>query len=183
MSMLTAAEWEDTPDAADWELVDGIVRPRAVPTPAHERVKTRLLELLARLAMPSMAVVMDFELRLDDLLRRRPDLLVVRTAGVDHEARRVDPEQVILAVEVVCTGSETTDRKHKPIEYADYDLPHFWRVETTSEVGLHTYRLGENSHFLETGLFRRDDLVFDPTLKWASFELTELSGPAEASQS
>jgi Uma2 family endonuclease len=180
VSVLTAAEWDGSPDAADGELVDGVVRPRAVPTPAHERVKAKLLDLLTRLAMPSMAVVMDFELRLDDLLRRRPDLLVTRAAGLDHQARRVDPEQVILVVEVVCRGSETTDRKHKPIEYADADLPHFWRVETTSEVGVHTYRLGENSFFLETGLFRQDDLVFDPTLRWASFELAELTGRAAA---
>jgi Uma2 family endonuclease len=174
MSVTTVADWESAPDAADWELVDGIVRPRAAPTAAHERVKLRLLDVLSRLAPPSMVVVTDIEIRLEDLLRRRPDLLVVRTVRWDPHAGRVDPDFVVLAVEVVCRGSETTDRKHKPIEYADSDVVHYWRVETTPGVGVHTYRLGESSFYLETGLFREGDLVLDPTLRWASFAINAL---------
>jgi Uma2 family endonuclease len=124
-----------------------------------------------------MTVVSDLEVRLDDLLRRRPDLLIVRTVGWDSDSQRVEPEYVVLAVEVVCRGSETTDRKHKLIEYADSDVPHYWRVETTPEATVHTYRLGESSFFLETGLFREGDLVLDPTLRWATFEVSTLAEP------
>jgi len=177
VSVMTAAEWDAAPDTADGELVDGILRPRALPTAAHERIKAKLRDVLNRLVPASMVVVTDLEIRLEDLLRRRPDLLVVRTVGWDDESARVEPEYVVLAVEIVCLGSATTDRKHKPVEYADSDVPHYWRVETTPEVGLHTYRLGENTFYLETGLFREGDLVLDPTLRWATLEVNTLLDP------
>jgi Uma2 family endonuclease len=178
VSVMSGAEWERAQDVGELELVDGIVRPRALPTPAHQHIKSKLRDLLSRLALSSMTVVTDVEVRLDDQLRRRPDVLVVRIVGLDSERGRVDPEHVVLAVEVVCRGSEITDRKHKPVEYADADLPHYWRVETAAGPRLHTYRLGENSFYLETGLFREGDLVVDPTLRWASFEVDELAEPA-----
>ena len=182
MSVITAAEWDHAPDATNWELVDGIVRPRAAPTSLHQRVKAALRDLLTRLAPPSMTLATDLEVRLDDLLRRRPDVLVFRTEGVDGDFGWVEPDHVVLAVEVVCRGSETTDRKHKRVEYADADLAHYWRVETTPVVGVHTYRLGESSAYLETGLFREGDRVLDPTLWWASFEVNDLvPGPREPS--
>ena len=116
------------PTRPSWELVDGLVRPRAVPTVPHQRVKTVLHEGLAGWRCRSMTVVMDLEVRVDDLLRRRPDVLVVRAAGAARAVAAVRdlgwvaPEHVVLAVEVVCRGSETTDRKHKRVEYADADI-------------------------------------------------------------
>jgi Uma2 family endonuclease len=172
MSVITAAEWDGAPGTADRELVDGIVRPRAAPTLAHQQVKAALRDVLTRLAPSSMTVATDLEVCLEDLLRRRPDVLVVRT--VEGDLGWIEPEHVVLAVEVVCRGSETTDRKHKRVEYADADLAHYWRVETAPVVGVHTYRLGESSEYLETGLFREGDLVLDPTLRWASFEVDDL---------
>jgi Uma2 family endonuclease len=172
---MTAAEWDEEPRAADVELVDGIVRPRAAPTAAHQRVKANLRDVLTRLAPSSMVVVSDVEVRLDDLLRRRPDVAVVRLVGWDRDSRSVEPDYVVLAVEVVDRGSETTDRKHKLVEYADSDVTHYWRVETIPVVGVHTYRLGESSFYLETGLFREGDTVLDPTLRWASFDVSDLA--------
>jgi hypothetical protein len=32
----------------------------------------------------------------------------------------------------------------------------------------------ESSHYLETGVFRGGDLVSDPTLRWARFEVVDL---------
>jgi len=176
MSVITAAAWESSSHPAGEELVDGIVRPRGRPTARHDQIKAALREVLAGLVPASMTVAADVEVRLDDLVRRRPDLLVIR--GIDETlpdtGAVVDPESVALAVEVVCAGSETTDRKHKRLEYADADIPHYWRVETTTALGVHTYRLGESSVYLETGLFREGDQVADPTLRWATFEVNDL---------
>jgi hypothetical protein len=44
------------------------------------------------------------------------------------------PEKVALAVEIVSTGSERTDRWLKPVEYAVAGIPRFWRVETDEVV-------------------------------------------------
>jgi hypothetical protein len=60
------------------------------------------------------------------------------------------------------------------VEYADADIAHFWRVETVPGTAVHTYRLGESSHYLETGVFRDEDRVTDPTLRWATFDVRDL---------
>jgi Uma2 family endonuclease len=170
------ADWEALDhDTSRVELVDGIVRRRAQPDTAHQAVKAALRAILARLSPPGLAVTTDMEVRLAEVHRRRPDVEVVVSTALDHERWYLDPEEVIVAVEVVGPGSETTDRKHKPIEYADADIGHYWRVETAPEVTVHTYRLGESSHYLETGIFRPGDRVSDPTLRWASFDVDELT--------
>ncbi len=169
-------DWEAfDDDTSRVELVDGMVRRRARPDAVHQRVKAAVRALLARLMPPGLAVTTDVEVRLAEVHRRRPDVLVVVETALDSERWHVHPEEVVLALEVVGPGSETTDRKHKPIEYADADIDHYWRVETTPAVSVHTYRLGESSHYLETGIFRPGDRVRDPTLRWAEFDLDELT--------
>jgi Uma2 family endonuclease len=171
------ADWDALDhDTSRVELVDGMVRRRARPDTAHQQVKAALRATLARLAPAGFAVATDIEVRLAEIHRRRPDVVVVAATALDHERWHVDPEEVLLAAEVVAPGSETTDRKHKPIEYADADIGHYWRVETAPIVTVHTYRLGESSHYLETGIFRPGDRVSDPTLRWAEFEVDELLG-------
>lgn len=41
-------------------------------------------------------------------------------------------------------GSQTTDRKHKPGDYAEAGIRHFWRIETdykTRALTIHTFSL------------------------------------------
>jgi Uma2 family endonuclease len=171
------ADWDALDhDTSRVELVDGMVRRRAYPDSAHQQVKAALRAILARLAPTGFAVATDIEVRLAEIHRRRPDIVVVAATALDDERWHVDPEEVLLAIEIVGPGSETTDRKHKPIEYADADIGHYWRVETRPALTVHTYRLGESSHYLETGIFRRGDRVSDPTLRWAEFDLDQLAG-------
>lgn len=40
-----------------------------------------------------------------------------------------EPQDVLLAIEVVSPDSIIRDRKRKPVLYADAGIPHFWRVE------------------------------------------------------
>jgi Uma2 family endonuclease len=170
------ADWEALDhDTSRVELVDGIVRRRAQPDSVHQGVKAALRAILARIAPAGLAVTTDMEVRLAEVHRRRPDIAVVLSTALDHERWYLNPEEVMVAVEVVSPGSETIDRKHKPIEYADADIGHYWRVETAPAVTVHTYRLGESSHYLETGIFRPGDRVSDPTLRWASFDVDELT--------
>lgn len=169
------ADWDALGhDTTRVELVDGIVHRRAKPDETHEKTKRALRTILARLAPDGLAVAADVEVRLAEVHRRRPDLVVVLATALDSERWHVNPEDVVVAIEVVSPGSETTDRKHKPVEYADADIGHYWRLEMTPEVTVHTYRLGESSHYLETGIFRPGDRVSDPTLRWAGFDVDEL---------
>jgi len=175
MDILSEAQWEALPDTSELELVDGIVRTRVSWGDVHNRMRASLRNVLAALAPEGLIVTTNQEVRLAEGHRRRPDVLVVYDNALDLERWHLQPEEVVLAVEVVRPGSETTDRKHKHVEYADADISHYWRIETMPGPVVHTYRLGESSHYLETGLFRPGDLVSDPTLRWATFEVTAIA--------
>lgn len=71
----------------------------------------------------------DFDVRLQDvsLTNRRPDVIVYRAETIDLTPTR--PEHVLLVVEVVSPGSETTDRIVKVDQYAKAGIPFYWRVE------------------------------------------------------
>jgi Uma2 family endonuclease len=171
---LSVGQWEALPDTSGLELVDGMVHIRAEATPEHRRVTSRLRTILAGSAPPGLAVTTNVEVRLSELNRRRPDLLVIDEAGLDLDSWHLTPEQIVLVVEVVAPGTETVDRKHKPVEYGDADIAHYWRVETVPAISVYTYRLGETSAYLPTGVFRDPDRVADPTLRWASFDVRDL---------
>lgn len=70
-----------------------------------------------------------FDVRLQDvpLTNRRPDVIVYRAETIDLTPTR--PEYVLLVVEVVSPGSETTDRVVKVDQYAKAGIPFYWRVE------------------------------------------------------
>lgn len=73
---------------------------------------------------------------------RSPDLMILRRP-VPGSTVWVDPGEVELVVEVMSPGSETLDRKIKPIDYARARVPHFWRVERDNgAVTVHLFRLG-----------------------------------------
>lgn len=61
------------------------------------------------------------------LTNRRPDVTVYRAETIDVTPTR--PEHVLLVVEVVSPGSETTDRIVKVDQYAKAGIPFYWRVE------------------------------------------------------
>jgi Uma2 family endonuclease len=61
------------------------------------------------------------------LTNRRPDVVVYKADTIDVVPTR--PEHVLLVVEVVSPGSETTDRVVKLQQYARAGIPFYWRVE------------------------------------------------------
>jgi Uma2 family endonuclease len=85
----------------------------------------------------------DFDVRLQDvpLNNRRPDVTVYRADTIDVTPTR--PEHVLLVVEVVSPGSETTDRIVKTDQYAKAGIQFYWRVEqaATGSPIVYTYVL------------------------------------------
>lgn len=171
--VLTADEWDALPDTSGLELIDGVVHAMPGATYGHEKIKNKLHNRIEALLAPDLVVATELEVWLSDRHRRRPDVLVLWATHVTAATALVHPDRVVIAMEVVSPGSETTDRKHKPIEYADAGIPHFWRVETRPVVSVHTYRLGERGHYRETGAFYEGDRVADPTLQWAAFTVND----------
>ena len=95
----------------------------------HNRLARILANALDAAAGPGWNADTDFDVRLQDLplTNRRPDVVVYRADTIDVFPTR--PEHVLLIVEVVSPGSETTDRVVKVDQYAKSGIAFYWRVE------------------------------------------------------
>ncbi|MER5869432.1 Uma2 family endonuclease [Streptomyces sp. NPDC002044] len=95
------------------EIVDGMVVASPSASKRHNRLARILANVLDAAAGPDW--------------KRRPDVIVYRAETIDLTPTR--PEHVLLVVEVVSPGSETTDRIVKVDQYAKAGIPFYWRVE------------------------------------------------------
>ncbi|RZU10552.1 Uma2 family endonuclease [Kribbella rubisoli] len=128
---ITAEQYDSwsAEQCAGIEIVDGMV----VVTPSASKRHNRLARILANAldlaAGPEWNADTDFDVRLQDLplTNRRPDVVVYRADTIDVSPTR--PEHVLLIVEVVSPGSETTDRVVKVDQYAKAGIAFYWRVE------------------------------------------------------
>ncbi|MEV0275563.1 Uma2 family endonuclease [Streptomyces sp. NPDC050610] len=128
---VSAEQYDSWPEerCAGVEIVDGM----AVVSPGAPKRHSRLARILANAldaaAGPDWNADTDFDIRLQDvpLTNRRPDVTVYRAETIDLTPTR--PEHVLLVVEVVSPGSETTDRIVKVDQYAKSGIPFYWRVE------------------------------------------------------
>ncbi|MFE2939622.1 Uma2 family endonuclease [Streptomyces sp. NPDC059255] len=131
---ITAEQYDSWTEArcAGIEIVDGtvVVSPRA--SKRHNRLARILANALDTAAGPDWNADTDFDVRLQDvpLTNRRPDVVVYRADTIDITPTR--PEHVLLVVEVVPPGSETTDRIVKVEQYARAGIAFYWRIEQTA---------------------------------------------------
>ncbi|MFG2377051.1 Uma2 family endonuclease [Streptomyces sp. NPDC048504] len=111
------------------EIVDGMVVVSPSASKRHNRLARILANALDAAAGPDWNADTDFDVRLQDvpLTNRRPDVAVYQAETIDLTPTR--PEHVLLVVEVVSPGSETTDRIVKVDQYAKASIPFYWRVE------------------------------------------------------
>jgi Uma2 family endonuclease len=122
------ATWTEE-QCAGIEIVDGMVLVSPSASKRHNRLARLLANALDAAAGPDWNADTDFDVRLQDvpLNNRRPDVTVYRAETIDVTPAR--PEHVLLVVEVVSPGSETTDRIVKTDQYAKAGIQFYWRVE------------------------------------------------------
>jgi Uma2 family endonuclease len=136
------ATWTEE-QCAGIEIVDGMVVVSPSASKRHNRLARVLANALDAAGGPDWNADTDFDLRLQDvpLNNRRPDVTVYRADTIDVVPTR--PEHVLLVVEVVSPGSETTDRIVKADQYAKAGIAFYWRVEhaATGAPIVHTYVL------------------------------------------
>jgi Uma2 family endonuclease len=136
------ASWTEE-QCAGIEIVDGMVLVSPSASKRHNRLARLLANALDAAAGPDWNADIDFDVRLQDvpLNNRRPDVTVYRAETIDVTPTR--PEHVLLAVEVVSPGSETTDRIVKADQYARVGTQFYWRVEqaATGAPIVYTYVL------------------------------------------
>ncbi|WP_381794591.1 Uma2 family endonuclease [Streptomyces niveus] len=124
------------------EIVDGMVVVIPSASKRHSRLARILANALDEAAGADWNADTDFDVRLQDvpLTNRRPDVVVYRAETIDLTPTR--PEHVLLVVEVVSPGSETTDRIVKA-DHAKAGIPFYWRIEqaATGVPIIYTYVL------------------------------------------
>ncbi|MGX9890273.1 Uma2 family endonuclease [Streptomyces sp. NPDC002276] len=111
------------------EIVDGMIVVSPSASKRHNRLARLLANALDEAAGAEWNADTDFDVRLQDvpLTNRRPDVVVYRADTIDLTPTR--PEHVLLVVEVVSPGSETTDRVVKVDQYARAGIAFYWRIE------------------------------------------------------
>jgi Uma2 family endonuclease len=128
---ITAEQYDSWSDeqCAGIEIVDGMVVVGPSASMRHNRLARILANALDSTAGPEWNADTDFDVRLQDvpLSNRRPDVVVYRADTIDITPTR--PEHVLLVVEIVSPGSETTDRIVKVDQYAKAGIPFYWRIE------------------------------------------------------
>lgn len=143
------------------EIVDGMVVVSPSASNRHSRLARVIANALDAAGGARWNADTDFDVRLQDvpLNNRRPDVTVYRADTIDLLPTR--PEHVLLVVEVVSPGSETTDRVVKADQYARAGIAFYWRVEpaATGAPLVYTYVLDP-----ATGTYRDGDL-FTGTVK------------------
>ncbi|GAA1673470.1 Uma2 family endonuclease [Kribbella yunnanensis] len=164
-TQITAEQYDSwtAEQCAGIEIVDGIVAVAPSASKRHNRIARLLANALDQAAGPEWNADTDFDVRLQDspLTNRRPDVVVYRADTIDISPTR--PEHVLLVVEVVSPGSETTDRIVKVDQYAKAGIGFYWRIEQAA-TGLpivYTYVLDPASQSY------RDTEVFTGEIKTA----------------
>jgi Uma2 family endonuclease len=149
------ASWTEE-QCAGIEIVDGMVVVSPSASKRHNRLARVIANALDAAGGTRWNADTDFDVRLQDvpLNNRRPDVTVYRAETIDVVPTR--PEHVLLVVEVVSPGSETTDRIVKADQYARAGIAFYWRVEQ-AETGVplvYTYVLDPaTGTYLEGSLF------------------------------
>lgn len=127
-----------------YELTDGTLSVSPSPSSLHQAVAGRLMVRLESLAPPPFIVTQAVEIRFGRQLSRIPDLLVVHS---ETPARHwFAPAEVLVAIEIESPGSHVEDRATKPALYAQYGIPHYWRLEL-DPPRVTTYERGHGDNY------------------------------------
>lgn len=124
-TQISAEKYDSWPEerCTDIEIVDGKVAVSPSDSKRHNRLARILANALDTAAGPDWNADTDFDVRLQNvpLTNRHPDVIVYRAETINLTPTR--PEHVLLVVEKVSSGSETTDRNVKADQYAKASIP------------------------------------------------------------
>lgn len=114
----------------DWDLVDGVIVVRGQTNQWHDQVRDRLFMALFVARVTPYAANVERCVLLDEDNTTKPDVVVFDKTDLDvFELECLPPEVVALTVEVVSHGTRANDRFRKPGQYAEKNIPYYWRVE------------------------------------------------------
>jgi Protein of unknown function (DUF820). len=140
-----------------FELLDGTLIMSPAPGYDHQEFPANLHMLPVRRVPQGVKVHIAGNVRLfgSDENGLVPDLAITRPGVSTRGRTRLEAEEVLCVVEVVCPGSRRLDRVTKPSAYAEAGIPFLLRVELAPFPG----QLGEQVpvilvHGLHQGWYR-----------------------------
>jgi Uma2 family endonuclease len=150
--LLSLSEWDALPEDVSrrFELAEGVLQMSPRPTPAHQRVVTRLLSQLnpqwgrhGLEAVPEadLVLVADYP-----PLLRAPDIVVTEARTLDTRPARLTAADARLVIEVVSPGSARIDRVAKFAEYAEAGIARYWIVDIADPATLSAFTLVEATY-------------------------------------
>ena len=129
-------------DAPRVELVDGVMLVVPSPIEDHQDISFLICAWLRAHAPRRFKAAQALGVAVNDRTTYEPDVLL-RHSGGGGGRHFFAPDQLVLVVEVVSTGTRRRDRITKPAAYADAGIPYYWRVEQ-KPVHVYAYRLEGN---------------------------------------
>jgi Uma2 family endonuclease len=174
---LTLAEFLALPEDTRCEIVDGMLRPMAIPSNVHREVQKYLTWRLAEQRPKELRVSWELSVVFQIIppTAYLPDALVYRPRPARMSASSVPCGDVLIAVEIVSPGSQSDDRVTKPTHYALNGIPHYWRVELEPDIEVHTHRLADTV-YQPTAVFGRGTRLADEALPWLDIDVEGLLG-------
>ncbi|KUL30189.1 Uma2 family endonuclease [Actinoplanes awajinensis] len=125
------------------ELVDGSLILRPGQTPTHSIITTHLFAILDQGCPAAFEVIPGIQIRFSETTALVPDLVVVHAGRNPGSVTYFNPEDVVLAVEVLEERSQNLDRFLKPAVYAAAGISCFWRVETGGGIVVQEHHLAD----------------------------------------
>lgn len=121
------------------ELTDGVLSVVPSPSGAHQKINSRLIAWLDQHLPESLEALLAVGVAVGHRNTLEPDGVILH-APVDLEHHFYEPEQVVVAIEIVSPGTKRRDRLEKPAVYASVGIPHYWRIEQ-NPVHIYAYDL------------------------------------------
>ncbi|SHN34341.1 Uma2 family endonuclease [Cryptosporangium aurantiacum] len=127
------------------ELTDGALTVSPSPSGLHQRLGTKLLAVLCEAEANGYVANHEVDVVLSKGTTRIPDVMIVRDVLLEGP-RVYTKDELAVAVEIESPGSTALDRKLKPLVYAEYGVPQYWRIELEPELIATIYRLEDGAY-------------------------------------
>jgi Uma2 family endonuclease len=149
---ITLDEWVALPEdsASKLEVAEGMLVMSPRPHSHHQKAGTRLETCLDDQLPRDLTGLTDVEVVItyEPLTIRAPDVIVSRTELFDSNPPRYEAVDVLLAVEILSTGSRRVDRVLKFSEYSEAGIPQYWILDLDEPTSLLAYLLVDGTYEL-----------------------------------
>ncbi|MFG1997511.1 Uma2 family endonuclease [Actinoplanes sp. NPDC048988] len=128
-------------DGVRRELLDGVLLVPPSRTDIHQIVAMRLMVALEGSCPIAYQVTQGMEVRIGRRCCFSPDVLVATDEAACRRPAFYEPQEIVLAAEIVSPASQSMDHITKKALYAASGIPHYWVIETDNGLVVHTHEL------------------------------------------